>query len=108
MTPVDRTLARYAEEWLFLTRARHLVPDGSSVTVRAAEFHRELSLFMLSVGLYPDARPLPGRYWEQPDQHRSRRTEFLLSFRCVPPEDQGLRQIATFDDGCVFRRVPAR
>jgi hypothetical protein len=105
---VDRTLARYAEEWLFLTRARPLIPDGATLSVRAEELPREISLFMLSVGLYPDARPLPGRYFDVADRLRQRRTEFVLSFHCVPPGEEGLQRIAVFDDGCVFRRGAAR
>lgn len=104
LSPVDRTLWRYAEEWLFLQRARALVPSGATVTVRALERPREVSLYILSLGLLPAARPVPGRYYDQPSEHAKRGAEYVLSFRCAPPAEAGLRRIATFEDGCVFRR----
>ena len=107
-TPVDRTLGRYAEEWRFLERAREYVPDGASVTVRAEHWQREVSLYILSLGLYPDASPIPAAYYDSPAEQQKRRARFVLSFRCQPPSRTGLQTVARFPEGCVFQDRAAR
>lgn len=107
-TPVDRTLGRYAEEWRFLERAREYVPDGASVTVRAEHWQREVSLYILSLGLYPDSSPIPAAYYDSPAEQQKRRARFVLSFRCQPPSRTGLQTVARFPEGCVFQDRAAR
>lgn len=102
-TPVDRTLGRYAEEWRFLDRAREYVPDGASLTVRAEHPQREVSLYILSLGLYPDASPIPATYYDSPAEQQKRRARFVLSLRCQPPSRTGLQPVARFPEGCVFQ-----
>lgn len=103
-SPVDRTLWRYAEEWLFLAKARAWVPAGATVTVAASEPRREVSLYILSLGLLLESRPLPGLYFDAPSEQAKRPAEFILSFRCVTPGGDGLRRVAVLEEGCVFRR----
>jgi hypothetical protein len=102
-TPVDRTLGRYAEEWRFLDAARKFVPDGASVTVRADSHAREVSLYILSLGLFPEARPIPTAYYDPPAEQQKRRARFVLSLRCQPPYRAGLEVVARLPEGCVFR-----
>jgi hypothetical protein len=107
-TPVDRTLGRYAEEWRFLAAAREFVPDGASLTVRADSYTREVSLYILSLGLFPEALPIPTAYYDPPAEHQKRRARFVLSLRCQPPHRAGLQIVARLPDGCVFRDPAAR
>ncbi|MFN2384984.1 MAG: hypothetical protein ABR576_01625 [Thermoanaerobaculia bacterium] len=107
-TPVDRTLGRYAEEWRFLARAREFVPDGASVTVRAESHAREVSLYILSIGLLPEARLVPAAYYDAPAEHPKRRARFVLSLGCHPPYRAGLRTVARLPEGCVFQDSAAR
>jgi hypothetical protein len=64
-SPFDNTQSGHAEQWIFLSEAAHHVPRGSTFTVLAPDRDTEMSLFMMSVGLLPEASPLPSSYYGQ-------------------------------------------
>lgn len=103
---MDWTSAAYAEEWLFLRLASGLVRRGATYAVRAADPHREMSLYMISIGLLPASRPIPATYWGYPIEEPSReRPEFLLVFRCERPPGEGYRLVQGLLGSCVYERV---
>ena len=65
-SPFDNTGSGHAEKWIFLSEAAELVPHGASFTVIAPDREAEMSLFMMAVGLLPNATPLPTSYYGQP------------------------------------------
>jgi hypothetical protein len=65
-SPFDNTGSGHAEQWLFLTEAARHVPRGASFTVLAPDRDTEMSLYMMAVGLLPEALPLPSSYFGQP------------------------------------------
>jgi hypothetical protein len=106
-TPLDRTNPAAAQEWRFLRRARAWVPPGASFTVLAEDRNREMSLFMISIGLLPDRWPLPSSYFLQPDASGAR-AEYVLAFQCDPRGAAGGILIRRLPDGCVYRREQGR
>jgi len=64
-SPFDNTRSGHAEQWIFLSEAAEHVPRGASYTVMAPDRGTEMSLFMMAVGLLPEARPLPSSYYGQ-------------------------------------------
>jgi hypothetical protein len=62
-SPFDNTRSGHAEQWLFLSRAARYVPRGETFTVRAPDRDTEMSLFMMAIGLLPEASPLPSSYY---------------------------------------------
>jgi hypothetical protein len=105
-TPLNASNPAVAEEWRFLSRARASVPPGASFTVLAPGLNREMSLFMISIGLMPDRRPLPTSYFEGPDAAGAR-AEYVLAFQCDPRGAAGAVLIRRLPDGCVYRRGQA-
>jgi len=104
-TPTDRASRALAEEWLFLWHASGAVPREATFSVLASERPREMSLFMMAIGLYPYARPVPASYFggDVPSQDREG-ADYLLIFRCEVPPPPGFRVIRTNPGGCVFKR----
>ena len=83
-------------------------PTVCQLTVRAEHPQREVSLYILSLGLYPDASPIPASYYDSLAEQQKRRARFVLSLRCQPPYRPGLQTVAQFAEGCVFRDLAAR
>ncbi len=104
-TPMDRVSGALSEEWLFLWHAKGAVPRKAAFSVLASERPREMNLFMMAIGLYPYARPVPASYFggDVPSQDREG-PDYLLVFRCEVPPPPGFRLIQTNPGGCVFKR----
>ena len=64
-SPFDNTRSGHAEQWIFLSEAARHVPRGTTFTVLAPDRDTEMSLFMMAVGLLPEASPLPSSYYGQ-------------------------------------------
>ena len=64
-SPFDNTRSGHAEQWIFLSQAARQLPRGASFTILAPDRETEMSLFMMSVGLLPEASPLPSSYYGQ-------------------------------------------
>jgi len=64
-SPFDNTRSGHAEQWIFLSEAARHVPCGMTFTVLAPDRDTEMSLFMMAVGLLPEASPLPSSYYGQ-------------------------------------------
>jgi hypothetical protein len=62
-SPFDNTHSGHADQWIFLNEAAHHVPRGATLTVLAADREIEMSLFMMAVGLLPEASTLPSSYY---------------------------------------------
>jgi hypothetical protein len=62
-SPFDNTRSGHAEQWIFLSEAARNVPRGTTFTVLAPDRDTEMSLFMMAVGLLPEASPLPSSYY---------------------------------------------
>lgn len=108
-TPMDRTSGRYAEEWLFLRLASGSVPRGATYAVRAADLRREMSLYMISLGLLPASRPIPQSYWGDPLAEPSEeRPDYLLVFRCERPPGEDYRLVQGVLGSCVYAREKPR
>ncbi len=106
-TPLDRTNGALAEEWRFLKRAGESVPADASFTVLAEDGDREMSLFMIAIGLLPDRWPLPSSYFRKPVAAGAR-AEYVLAFRCDPRGAAGAVLVRRFPEGCVYRREGVR
>jgi len=64
-SPFDNIRSGHAAQWIFLSHAAQHVPRGATFTVRAPDHDTEMSLFMMAVGLLPEASPLPSSYYGQ-------------------------------------------
>jgi hypothetical protein len=64
-SPFDNTRSGHAEQWIFLSEAARHVPSDASFTVLAPDRDTEMSLYMMAVGLLPEASPLPSSYYGQ-------------------------------------------
>jgi len=62
-TPFDNTGSGHAAQWAFVSEASHHVPHGATFTVAAADRDLEMSLYMMAVGLLPEAVALPSSYY---------------------------------------------
>jgi hypothetical protein len=62
-SPFDNTRSGHAEQWRFLNEAAFHVPRGATFSVLAPDGDTEMSLFMMAVGLLPEASPLPSSYY---------------------------------------------
>jgi hypothetical protein len=78
-SPFDNTRSGHAEQWIFLSEAARHVPPGASFTVLAEDPETEMSLFMISVGLLPEASPLPSSYYGRPTSAGDRARFVLVS-----------------------------
>ena len=106
-TPLNLTNSAVAEEWRFLKRAGESVPPGASFTVLAEDADREMSLFMVAIGLLPDRWPLPSSYFKKPEAAGAR-AEYVLAFGCDSRGAAGAVLVRRLPGGCVFRRVGVR
>ena len=78
-SPFDNTHSGQAEQWIFLRQAARHVPRDASFTILAADRDTEMSLFMMAVGLLPEARPLPSSYYGQ-SLGTGEQARFVLEF----------------------------
>jgi hypothetical protein len=104
-TPLDATDPAAARQWLFLSRTRATVPRGATYTVIAPTKDVEMNLFMLSLGLLPEAQALPSSYYGVPASEGNRARFVLVYEEARRPE--GLRLRESFPEGKVFERSGA-
>jgi hypothetical protein len=100
-TPVDRTNPFYARHWTLLHEARGVIPPGQTYTAVAVDRESEMLLYMLSLGVLSDHRPIPSSYFRIP-LPRGKSARFVISYDCVVPEDA--RLLRRFPEGCVWER----
>lgn len=103
VTPLDRTDASAARQWLFLRRAATIVPPGATYTVIAPAGDVEMNLFMMSLGLLPRARPLPSSYYSVPAPQIGSRARYVLAYQNAAVGGP-IRVRAVFDEGRVYER----
>lgn len=103
-TPMNKVGPAYAVQWRFLTQARDVVPPGVSYTVRDTTPDGEMSLFMFSLGIFLEQRPMPSSYFggARPDGFAAR---YVLAARGVTLDEPRLRVVARFREGTVYERV---
>lgn len=103
VTPFDRSDPNAARQWLFLSRAAAIVPPGATYTVVATDRDVEMNLFMISIGLLPDAHPLPTSYYGIPFPAVGSRARFVISYENArAPGPMRIR--AAFAEGYVAER----
>jgi hypothetical protein len=78
-SPFDNTRSGQAEQWLFLSQAARHLPHGATFTIVAPDDETEMSLFMMAVGLLPEASPLPSSYYGQ-SAAAGKKARFVLEF----------------------------
>ncbi len=106
ITPLDRTDGNRAEQWAFLESCRPHLPPSPVFTILAKDPETSMSLFMMSIGAYPDSLPLPTTYYRMPTPEVGRQADFVLAYRRLPPADWNLRLVARVRHGAVYARVP--
>jgi len=82
-SPFEATRSGHAEQWLFLKEVATIVPEGSSVTIRATDPDVEMSLYMMAVGLVPRATVSPRSYYGRPVAG-SESARFVATFGAEP------------------------
>lgn len=107
ITPLDRTDGARAEQWAFLESCRSHLPSSAVFTILANDSDTAMSLFMMSVGVFPYSLPLPSSYYRTLTPGVGRQADFVLTYRRLPPADWNLRLVASVKDGAIYARVPA-
>ena len=102
-TPIDHVSPDGAAQWRFLMDARPWIPDGADYTVESSGPDREMSLFMLSLGIYPRSHALPTTYFGMPFASIGARARYVLDEGCRLREP-GRRTLVRLSGGCVERR----
>ena len=103
VTPVDGIDPAAARQWTFLRRARAVVPAGATYTVTAPTRDVEMNLYMMSLGLLPDARGIPSSYYGVSTAERGARARYVLAYD-NPPMSEDVRLRAGFPEGNVYER----
>ncbi len=103
-TPVDRTNALYAQEWLLLQQTKEIIPPGQSYTVIAGDKNEEMLLFMLSLGVLLDRPAMPTTYWRIPQPEQGDRARYVVSFGCVEPAGRK-RLVRRTTNGCIWEEL---
>jgi hypothetical protein len=105
VTPLDGSDSAAARQWSFLRRARAVVPAGATYTVIAPTRDVEMNLYMMSLGLLPDARGLPSSYHgiSTEDGEHAR---YVLAYE-DPPLSEEARLRVVFPEGKVYERPGA-
>jgi hypothetical protein len=78
-TPFDGTRSGHAEMWKFLDEASNLIPAGATVTIDAPDPDTRMRLFMMAVGLIPEATVIPRTYYGR-SVAASSGARFVLTF----------------------------
>ena len=105
-TPLDRTDSARAEEWAFLESCRSHMPENAVFTVLANDSDTAMSLFMMSVGVFPYSLPVPSTYYRT-STPEGRQADFVLTYRRLPPADWDVRLVEKVKDGAIYARVAA-
>lgn len=103
ITPLDGIDPAAARQWTFLRRAQTVVPAGATYTVIAPTRDVEMNLYMMSLGLLPDARALPMSYHGVSTTEHGVRARYVLAYD-NPPLDEEARPLAVFPEGSVYER----
>lgn len=102
-TPFDNTGSGHAELWAFLRAATDHLPPSASFTVVAPDGETEMKLYMMAVGLLPEARPTPWSYYGQSvEPHDSIR--FILEYGAHGDPQPGWRMVSPLPGGCLLER----
>jgi len=107
ITPLDRTDGVRAEQWSFLEACRPHLPPQPVFTIVAEDPDAAMSLFMMSIGAFPDSLPLPTMYYGMPAPEIGRQADFVLAYRQPPLPHWNLRLVARVRHGAVYARLPA-
>lgn len=104
-TPFDNTRSGHAEQWHFLHEASAHVPAGATFTIQAADSDTAMSLYMLAVGLLPDATAIPRTYYGQPVA-ASASARFVVAFGADAGDQSGAGRSIAIAGGTVTDRGP--
>lgn len=105
-TPFDATASGHDAQWRFLAEASQLLPGGTTLTVRADDHDTEMSLYMMAVGLFPEATVVPGSYYGRAVA-ASATARFVLAFGGTPSEGIEGEVTEVLAGGLLIDRRPA-
>jgi len=103
-TPFDNTDSGHAAQWSFLSEASHHVPAGASFTVVADDRDLEMSLYMMAVGLLPEAVALPSSYYGR-SAPIGERAGFVLKFEGSASDHPPQYHAIEVNGGWVWQRL---
>lgn len=101
-TPLDKAAPIQAEQWSFLREAWKWVPRGAIITVKSADLHDEMSLYMMALGMFMDNELRAGSYMGVPMEGTANDATVVLEFPCTTPRE-GFRCVPV-ERGCVCER----
>lgn len=105
-TPFDATSDELSAHWQTLVAAEPQVADGQTLTVRSTAPGLEMSLYMMAVGLLPQARLRPSSYYGQPTPEEGARAGLVIVSGADCGIEPGLIPIARLPNGWLCERAP--
>jgi hypothetical protein len=103
-TPLDLTSPSAVSLWLFLKNARASVPEKASYTIHASQSDEEMTLFMMSRGIFESQEGLPTSDYGIPTPDEGRRAGYVLVYGRCPEASNSLRLVSESAECCVFQR----
>jgi hypothetical protein len=106
-TPLDLTSEHAARLWGFLMEARGTIPAGASYTVEAQDRDDEMTLYMLSLGIFFNREALPSSYFGVATPDLGRRARFVLVYGTAPFRVAQGRLVRAVPSGAIYDRGAA-
>lgn len=102
-TPLDMIAPVQARQWKFLRQAWRELPRSFVYAVRAPNLHDEMSMYMMSLGMFVDSQPRAGSYFGIPRPGGADEAQVILALPCIdpPPDHFDCRRVG---EGCVCSR----
>ena len=106
-TPLDLTSRHGARLWAFLMEASDAIPAGASYTVEAEDLGDEMTLYMLSLGIFFKQKALPSSYFGVATPDLGRRARFVLVYGVAPSRVAQARLVRAVGSGAIYDRRAA-
>ena len=101
-TPLDMIAPKQAAQWKFLRRVWVEMPRSVVYAVRAPDLHDEMSIYMMSLGLFPQSQARAGSYFGHP-RGPVDDAQIILALPCSAPVPSGF-DCRPVGDGCLCAR----
>jgi hypothetical protein len=102
-TPLDMIAPMQARQWKFLRQAWVEMPRSVVYAVRAPNLHDEMSIYMMSLGMFPDSAARAGSYFGIPRPGGADDAQVLLCLPCLDPAPAGF-DCKHVGEGCICGR----
>ena len=102
-TPLDMIAPKQAAQWKFLRQAWVEMPRSVVYTVRAPDLHDEMSIYMMSLGMFFESQPRASSYFGFPRAGGGAEARVILSLPCMDPAPAGF-DCKRVGDGCLCSR----